>query len=547
MPTPDVATQAASDELPLHDLLVALRRRIFIVLAAAVILASAALAYSLQSEKQYTATAKLLFRDPGFDQKLFGSSILAPSSDPDREAATNVSLVSLDTITQRTKEALRGSPLTQAQIRAKVQVTAEGRSDVVSVHATDPDPAFSATLANTMARQYIEFRRAADRSKITDAVSLVRRQLDALSPEQRTGADGRSANTRIEQLQVLASLQTGNAELVQPAQAPRSPSSPKTIRNTFIAFVLGLLAGVVLALLRDRVDRRLRHGNDAEAILQRPILGSIPESRALHKPDPGSLTLGGQDADAFRALRTNLRYFAIDQDVKSMLITSSAPGDGKSTIARYLAATAAASDVRVVLLEADLRKPTLQCALPHLTNTGLTDVLAGSIPLAEAIQHVPLSVYGQHGRRASGRARSLEVITAGPIPPNPTDLLESDRMLEVISQLEAAYSLVIIDSSPLTVVPDTIPIASRVSGVLVVVREGKSTSTSARHLRTQLDHLHITPLGIIVNAASLSEHGGYYGYYGYGALVEPAPPEEANGGGAIRWPVGRRRDKTSAR
>ncbi len=154
-PTDVAHHHRASDELPLRDILAALRRRLPIVVVAAVALASAALAYSLQAEKQYTATAKLLFRDPGFDQKLFGTTILAPSRDPDREAATNVSLVSLDTISEKTARALRGSSLTPADVRAKVQVTSEGRSNVVAVMATDPDPTFAATLANTIARQYI--------------------------------------------------------------------------------------------------------------------------------------------------------------------------------------------------------------------------------------------------------------------------------------------------------------------------------------------------------------------------------------------------------
>lgn len=533
-----------SDALPLHDVLAALRRRIPIVVAAAVVLASAALAYSLQSEKQYTATAKLLFRDPGFDQKLFGSSILAPSQDPDREAATNVSLVSLDTIASRTARALDGSDLTQSEIRNKVQVSGEGRSDVVSVMATDTAPTFAATLANTMAKQYIAFRRAADRSKITDAVNLVRRQLNALSPEQRAGQDGRSATERIEQLQVLASLQTGNAELVQAAQAPHSPSSPKTVRNTVVALLLGLIAGLAMAVLRDRVDRRLRHGSDVEAILERPILGSIPESRSLRKPDPETLSLAGHEADAFRALRTNLRYFAIDHDVKSMLITSSAPGDGKSTIARYLAATAAASDVHVVLLEADLRRPILQGTLPHLRVMGLTDVLAGSATLPEVTQRVGVAAHGWDTGHGGPPPRALDVITAGSIPPNPTDLLESDRMLAVIAQLEAHYSLVIIDSAPLTVVPDAVSIANRVSGVLVVVREGKSTSTGLRHLRKQLDNLTITPLGIIVNGAASTQQGGYYGYYGYGP---PSSAAEVSKNGADASRPRTKRDKTGAR
>ena len=399
----DVTPHPSSDELPLHDLLAALRRRLLMVIAVAVALASTALVYSLQSQKQYTATAKLLFRDPGFDQKLFGSSVLAPSVDPDREAATNVSLVSLETVTERTLRALPESSLTESALRAKVRVAAEGRSNVVAVTATDPKPAFAATLANTLARQYIEFRRAADRSKITDAVDLVRRQFTALSPERRAGQDGRTAERRIDELQVLASLQTGNAELVQPAQAPTAASSPRPVRNTVVALLLGLIFGVMFAVLRDRIDRRLRHGSDAEAVLHRPILGTIPDSRTLRKPPVGSLTLGGVEADAFRSLRTNLRYFAIDDDVKSMLVTSSAPGDGKSTVARYLAATAAASNVRVVLLEADLRRPTLATALPQLAPPGLTDVLAGTLALSEVIQHVSLMQPGRNIRRRARR------------------------------------------------------------------------------------------------------------------------------------------------
>jgi len=302
---------------------------------------------------------------------------------------------------------------------------------------------------------------------------------------------------------------------------------------------------VIFAVLRDRIDRRLRQGSDAEAMLERPILGSIPDSRSLRKPNPGSLALSGVEADAFRTLRTNLRYFAIDDDVKSMLVTSSAPGDGKSTIAKYLAATAAASHERVVLLEADLRKPTLHRALPNLAPTGLTDVLAGTVDLSDVIQRVPLTAHGRPTGNGEAPSRSLDVILSGPLPPNPTDLLESDRMLEVITQLEARYSLLIIDAPPLTAVPDAIPIASRVSGVLVVVRAGKTTSTGTRHLRKQLDNLQITPLGIIFNGASASEGGGgYYGYYGYGP-AQPDAEQSENGGGSPRGPLSRERPTTT--
>ncbi|MGH2840033.1 MAG: polysaccharide biosynthesis tyrosine autokinase, partial [Solirubrobacteraceae bacterium] len=523
------------EESGLREFLQVLGRRLPIVLAAVVIVPAAALAFSLGAEKQYTATAKLLFRDPGFDQKVFGSSVLAPSADPAREAATNVGLVSLDTISARAARALRDANLTPSQIRDKVKVAAEGQSNVISVRATDPSPSFAARLANTIARQYIVFRRDADRSKINEAVALVRGQLATLRPAQRAGPEGRAIKAQVDQLKLLASLQTGNAELVQPARPPRSASSPKPVRNTLLGLLVGIAIGVGLAVLLDRLDRRLRHRSDAEAILERPVLGTIPESRALHDDGGAALHLSGPEGEAFRTLRTNLRYFDLDRDARSLLVTSCAPGDGKSTVARYLAATAAASNVRVILVEADLRRPTLNEVFPALRTPGLSDALSGQAAPLDLVQTLALEIVG----RSSDL--TLDVIVAGPLPPNPTDLLESERMSELLIALERRYELVVIDSSPVTVVPDSIPMLGRVGGVLIVVRDAKSTRAAARNLRKQLDNLGITPLGIVINGAPLYGEGAYYyGYYGYTPPEEPAPGPgqdgSSNGARPRRWP-----------
>jgi len=488
-----------------------LRRRLPIILLVVALSSGGTLAFSLLTEKKYTATAKLLFRDPGFDQKLFGSSVLAPSQDPAREAATNVALVGLDTIAARASTVPGDGRLTPSEILDQVDVIAQGQSNVVVVMATDESSAFAAKLANTIAKQYIVFRREADRSKITEALALARRQLRTLSRGERTGQEGRSIKQQLGQLRVLASLQTGNAELVQPAQPPRTASSPKPARNTILGLIAGLVLGVALVILRDRLDRRLRHRGEAEAILERPVLGVIPESRALRTGGGEALHLTGQEGEAFRMLRTNLRYFDIDQEIHSLLITSSGPGDGKSTVARYLAATAAASNVRVVILEVDLRRPTLATLVPELRGTGLTDVLAGHVPLDQVIQEVPRYVGGQ-----PDSGRTFDAVTSGTVPPNPTDLLESDRMRDVLTDLEERYEMVIVDSSPVTVVPDSVPIMGWVSGVVIVVREKKSTKTGMGNLRKHLENLKVSPLGIVINGAAAEEEGTYHGYYGSG-------------------------------
>ncbi len=517
-------------------MLTALRRHVAIVVMVVVALPAAALAYSLVADEQYTATAKLLFRNPGFDQRLLGGPVLSPSLDTAREAATNIGLVSLDTVARRTAAAIKTRRLTSAEIRDKVTVAAEGQSNVVAISATDRDPAFAARLADTLARQYILFRRDADRSKIAQATDLVQGQLDELSTRQRNGARGRSLRTQVEQLRVLAALQTGNAELVGPAERPSAPSSPKPLRNTLLALFFALACGIGLAWLLDRLDQRVRDHDDIEALLGRPVVGAIPESGSLRADEGGGgLRLDGAEAEAFRALRTNLRYYDIDHDIRSLLITSSAPGDGKSTVARYLAATAAAAGVPVVLVEADLRRPTLNELYPALRKTGLSEVLTDQASIATATTSLPVSIGG------APPGMTLDVITAGTLPPNPADLLESARMRAVLEELQTRYELVVVDSSPVTIVSDSIPILGLVGGVLVVMREAKTTISGARRLRDQLAHLGISPLGIVMNGTPPVAMRDHYGYLGYAAPDAGAPPA-VNGASPSRRPgVGPRR------
>jgi succinoglycan biosynthesis transport protein ExoP len=498
-----------------------LRRRPWVVLACTLLVLAAAYGVSRLQEKQYTATASLFFRDPGFDQKLFGSTFVEPSPDPVRQAATDVKLVSLRVVAERTAAAL-GHRLTADEVAAKVTASAEGQADLVSISATDPSPVSAATLANTYAEQFIRFRREADRAKVREAQQLVQAQLDALSPAQRSGAQGQSLAQRADQLRILASLQTGNAELVQHAEPPQSPSSPKTVRNLVLGGLLGVLLGVGAAFLLDRLDRRVRDPKEIEGAFRRPILGTIPESRALSKakyPRDGGLPPG--ETEAFRMLRANLRYFNVDRQVKSVLLTSAAPADGKSTVAWNLAAAAAGAGAKVLLLEADLRSPAFALSSPYVgSESGLSTVLAGYAAVDEAVQKVPV-------HEGTSADRAMYVLAAGPLPPNPADLIESERMREVVHQAEQEYDLVVIDTPPTSVVSDAIPLVKQVSGVIVVVRLGQSTREAVMQLRNQLEHLDAPTLGVVLNA--FSRDSGAYGYgYVYSYRDErngrPAPP-----------------------
>jgi polysaccharide biosynthesis transport protein len=488
-----------------------LRRRIGVVLLCAVLLPAAALVFSLAQEKEYSATASLLFRDPQLDQKLFGSTVFAPSTDPAREAATNAKLASLEVVAARTSKAL-GGQLAPSEISSQIAVEPAGQSDVVSITATDHDPAFAAKLANLFAREFIAFRRDADRSKIASAQDLVQQQITRLTPSERNTAQGTALRQRAEQLQILAALQTGNAELVQPANVPSSPSSPKTVRNVAIALILGLLIGCGLAVLLERLDRRLKDPQQVSDLYGRPVIGAVPESREIGRTDQGFEDLPTNEAEPMRMLRANLRYFNVDREVRSVLVTSAAPGEGKSTVAKHLASAAASTGESVLLLEADLRRPTLKTRLRLSGETGLSQVLAGTRSLRSCIEEVDVAGSG-------GERRTMSVLASGPIPPNPTDLIESDRMRQVLKAVGAKYDLVVIDTPPTSVVSDAIPLVKSVDGVLVVSRLGKTTRDSSIHLRNQLNNLGAYVLGVVVNSVTRGGSHGYgYGYgYGYSA------------------------------
>lgn len=461
----------------------------------------------------------MLFRNPGFAEDLFGTGAATPSTDPTREAATNVKLVGLDVVAERAAGRLRG--LSMAEVSSMVGVSAAGESDVVSITATSAKPAQARRVANEFARQFIAFRADADKSKLLGAKLLAERELERLSPEEQVGARGEALSRAAEKLGVLASLQTGNAELVQPAGLPASPSSPKPVRNGVLGAILGLLLGIGLAFLLERLNRRLRDPEEAQDVFGLPLLSAVPESKAIMASNDG--TVGAElpfaENEAFRMLRASLRYFNVDHEVNSVLVTSHVAGVGKSTVAWNLARVEATSS-KVVVVETDLRNPSL--AQQHRLNSapGLSALLTHQVELDEAIQSMPLAAGGND---ADGGGSTLDVIVAGVSPPNPAELIESQTMSDVLSGLTERYDLIVIDTAPLGVVSDAFPLLREVDGVIAVTRMGKSTFDNAEQLREQLSRLEAPVLGIVANGVRV-RRGGRYGYGDYGR-----PAEESTG------------------
>lgn len=511
-------TAMAEDELTIDRIVRFVRvlaQRWVVVVVAAVLIGGLSYSYSNAQRKEYTATASLLFRDSEFDQKLFGSTFFQPSRDPDREALTNTTLVGFDVVAQRAARAL-GPNFPAKRLESTVEVVGQGRSDVVAVKARDAVPNTAARIANTWATAYIGVRRDADRSKVAEAQRLVERSISDLKNGPGLAAQRRSLEARQQQLQIIASLQTGNAELVQPAQVPREPTSPKPFRSGAVGGLLGLVLGIFVALVLGRLDRRIKSAEEARQIYNRPLLGIVASSPTIEAGvEPGKAS--PRDTETFRMLRSNLQYFNVDQEISSVVVTSAASGDGKSTIALYLALASARSGTSTLLVECDLRRPSLATKLRYGPRPGLTQYLAGSATFAKVITSIPAS-YAIDEQRPS---KHLDVAFAGPLPPNPADLIESHRMIEFMEEAEASYDLVILDTSPIIVVSDSIPLLTRGSGVIVAARLGKTTREESEALRARLDNLNIEPLGVVVN--DVKPEGDRYGYYPY----YQAAPEKA--------------------
>jgi capsular exopolysaccharide synthesis family protein len=516
----------------LERVIATLRRRVGLIALCFVVTTAAAAGFSLLQQKEYSASASLLFRNPGYAQDLFGSNGITPSTDPAREAATNVKLVGLGVVAERTAKRLDG--VSTDDVAGMVEVEAAGQSDVVSVTATSPRPKQAKQVANAFAREFIAFRAGADRSKLLRAKRLAERELERLSPDQQAGARGEALSRAAEKLGVLASLQTGNAELVQPADLPTSPSSPKPMRNGILGALLGLLLGVGLAFLFERLNRRLRDPEEVREAFGLPILGTVPESKAITESNEGTAAaeLPFMENEAFRMLRASLRYFNVDHELHTVLITSHAAEVGKSTVSWNLARVAATSS-KVVIVETDLRNPSLARQHGLRMGPGLAELLTHQVELDEAIQSKPIA----GGGNGAGE-RAVDAIVAGSLPPNPAELIESKAMGEVLSRLGERYDLVVLDTAPVGVVSDAFPLLRQVDGVILVARMGQSTRDSAERLREQLARLDAPVLGVVANGIKLSR-GGKYGYGHYGGYYGP-PAEQ--GGGAAKPPAQARVD-----
>ena len=360
----------------------------------------------------------------------------------------------------------------------------------------------------------------------TQSADLVRLESEVKRAEDLSN----SLAKRINEVGVDASADSGklNISVLEVAQRETRPTSPNKPRTMAMALVLGLVLGLGLAFTREWTDHRLRSADEVMDALQLPVLGVVP-----HMTGKVSLIERGQNvrlqpmsetAEAYRTIRTAVFFAAPGEDMKTILVTSPAPGDGKTTSASNLAIALAQAGHRTLLLDADFRKPTQHKVFQIDPKVGLSSVIAGHVKLREAVRQT--------------ETPGLYVLPCGPIPPNPSEILNGKRFAQVMEVLCNAFDRIVLDSPPVMPVTDARILAASADLTILVTRVDKSTERMSRHARDGLVSVGANILGVVVNDMSKRKREGYYGY-GYGGYYgrRDSEPAGSDAGGDVAAPV----------
>ena len=515
-----------------------LRRRKWWVSVAAALGLAAALAFSLTAHKEYSATAQLLVQ-PSVEAS--GAGLTPPQPVTQTDVQTELQLVTSAPVQQAVRARLNSAPAVSA---AEV-----GQTDVMAITATSKEPSQAALVANLYATDFVQYRQAVAETSLTSTEAQLRAQISSLGRQLssfRSSTTSLAASAllnqqavlkeQLAQMQVSGAVDTGDVVLVTPAQTPTSPSSPKPAQDALLGFAAGLVLGLGAAFLRDSFDDKLASKEATEQAGGAPVLAMTPLVRSWRRrqalvvvvTDPTSPA-----AESYRSLRTSLQFAGPEGQLGCLVVTSPGAAEGKTATLANLGVVFAQAGERVVLVSCDLRRPRIGAFFGLDERVGLTSVLLGEQTLEQAVLPVP------------GFDR-LSLLPAGPVPPNPAELLNGPRARDTFADLRKRFDLVLIDSPPVLPVTDAAILSRYADGTLMLAAAGQTRRGDLHRAAEKLNQVGATILGIVLNKVS-KRTGRDYGYYGYSygsqpyrAAVAPVITATAHPNGSSKVPDHRR-------
>lgn len=455
-----------------QELVKVLRTQWLTVAAAAIVALIGAFVLTMLATPIYQASTRLYVSASG------GSSV-AEMYQGNRLSQERVisytELIMGETLAQRTIDKL-GLQMSAEELRAHVKASAKPDTVLVDVDVTDASPVRARDIANALSDEFV----------------LMVRELE--TPEGGTRPDARVV-------------------VEQRASLPTKPSSPNMTLNLVAGLALGILAGTGLAILRAVLDNTVKTKETAEGLTGVGVVGTIPaDKKRRREPAISFGTDNSAIAEAFRKLRTNLQFLAVDDPPRVIVVTSSMPSEGKSTTAINIALALAEANHDVVLVDGDMRRPKLNEYLDLVGSVGLSTVLSGRADLADVLQKTSFP--------------GLTVLTSGGTPPNPSELLGSMAAKNLLAELRSSFDYVIVDSSPLLAVTDAAILAAGSDGVLLIARYGQTRRNHLEHATENLDDVGARLLGAVLTMTP-DRRGGTYSYSYYGEPAATGAAESA--------------------
>ena len=482
------------EEMTLRDYASVVWRRKWLVILPTLLTALVAAGLTVAQTPMYRASADVLVRLP-----------------PTATSVGATGAVMSPRLVENEFKTASGSTL-QTQVRAIVgpeptlSVSSNEESDVFTFTATSSDADAAAFAANTYAEQYIVLQQDSLIAEYDARKEVLEAQLAGIESGDVDPSRQEEYERELEDLAVSTDLaRTSSSALIDAATPPGAPYEPNAIRTVVLALVVGLLIGLGAAFLVDYLDTTIRDEDDLRAATGLPNLAMIPqvllsaratEGHIVTRDDPQS-----QGAEAYRGLRTAIRFMSLDRPIRTVLVTSARPGEGKTTTATNLAVAAARSGQRVMLIDCDLRKPQAHLFFGLPNDVGFTSVLLGEVTLQQAAQI----------SRGDGK---LAVVTSGPLPPDPSDLLSGETTHRALDRIRNEIDLVVLDSPPVLPVADPTVLAGLVDGVIVVASAGSTDKRQLARAISRLEQVEAPLLGTVLNRYQGKGNADYT--YGYG-------------------------------